>query len=143
MKTQSLFFFALLFANGSFACSCLPQEGDDDQALADAVQQATVVVLATVKKVDTEFADDEQMAMDTTHFSTVKIWKGQPGKTFATRMHTAGNLCGLKFTQAKTYLLYLSGPGQDGFYSTNNCSRTAEQAQAGEDIKRLDSSPSK
>lgn len=121
----------LLLPTAGFACSC----AFDDLPLKEAVKQslsnADSVVLAQAQVIHIKVRTEEEpipfdIELDgvITQFNQVQSWKGSHGKSFHTRINTAGGMCGYSFSEGKTYLLYLYGADDDGYYTTSTCSRT-------------------
>jgi len=136
-----------LISFSAFGCSCAPYSKDPSEAVLEAYSSSTAVVLATaesIEKVKTTNpwgkgeVDSYEYDVEITHFISLRSWKGSHGKNFYTRIITNCCMCGLKFTEEETYLLYLDGPHDNGYYSTSTCSRTVNLERAETDIKILD-----
>ncbi|WP_395376580.1 hypothetical protein [Marinicella sp. W31] len=111
------------------ACSCARQPKYMETAVTRAFNQADAVVFAhTIKKEETSVFDEmnQEYAYDAeiTQFSIIKSWKGALTTEVKTKIITACCMCGMSFSHSGSYLLYLYGPDDDGYYSTSICSRT-------------------
>ncbi|TRW49444.1 hypothetical protein FM042_00845 [Aliidiomarina halalkaliphila] len=137
MNRLVLVVLLMLYLGKAMACSCAFHEGTLEEAVMDAYQGAVVVVLATAERIERlepregdawnqELGAHRRTYHDRqkTHFVTKQTWKGDHGPTFTTDIVTACCLCGYVFREGQTYLLYLYGPNEDGYFSTSTCSRT-------------------
>jgi len=114
----------------------------------DAVEEAYLaydsVVLAKVVSVESGSfplhpeLKELLLSGEITTFALEHAWKGDPAVTFRTRIVTQCCFCGMSFVVGEHYLLYLTGPDDDGFYDTSSCSRSARSADAGDDIAVLE-----
>ena len=72
---------------------------------------------------------------ETTHFKMVTLWKGDVGKYFTTTMVVGKGMCGVSFTEGKTYLLYLYQSALDSkSYATSLCELNQSLDEAEEDM---------
>ncbi|MCW8127517.1 hypothetical protein [Microbulbifer halophilus] len=129
----------MALANGVLACSCAFPEGTLEEKVRSSVESAAAVVLARAESISeaqlpSRFGrpESEGYPGEITHFSEIRSWKGSHGKQFYTRITTACCMCGRSFDEGDTYLLYLYGPDDEGFYSTSICSRTSAQSRVEE-----------
>ncbi|WP_194755957.1 hypothetical protein [Aliidiomarina indica] len=123
MKYLIFIVFVVLYSGKAVACSCAFHDGTLEEAVMDSYHGAAAVVLATAERVE-QFNRRENNERQKTHFVTKQTWKGDHGPRFKTDIVTACCLCGYAFSEGQTYLLYLYGPNEDGYFSTNICSRT-------------------
>lgn len=72
-----------------------------------------------------------------TTFKVIKSWKGKAKNIFRTKIIIECCVCGISFMIGKDYLLYLSKPDSDEYYSTSSCSRSRLLEQARDDEKIL------
>lgn len=126
----------MMLARGALACSCAFPQGTLEEKVRSSFESAASVVLAraeSVSEVRLPFGVDgresDRLPGETTHFSEIRSWKGSHGKQFYTSIVTACCMCGKSFQQGATYLLYLYGPDNEGFYRASTCSRTSEQSR--------------
>lgn len=137
MKYLVFIVFVLLYSGKVLACSCAFHEGTLEENVLDSYRGAAAVVLATAERVERAYSPEaaarndipgrqERLSSDRqiTHFVTKQTWKGDHGPQFTTDIVTACCLCGYAFREGQTYLLYLYGPNEDGYFSTSTCSRT-------------------
>lgn len=68
----------------------------------------------------------------------IEKWKGDAEAVVVIKVTTECCLCGYRFEQGETYLVYANGPYEDGYYSTTSCTRTRLFDQSDADIKELD-----
>lgn len=152
MRILPLFICAciLFTATKAFACSCMYSDGPLADQVKSAFLDAPSVVLARAETVEgldpyhfAETTEDgekqivEYFATEITEFVALQSWKGEHGKRFYTKIQVNCCLCGYSFQEGVTYLLYLYGPTEDGYYSTSFCTRTqqvSEQTQQEIDI---------
>lgn len=128
MKICLLFFlvslFSLPFAPTSFACSCLPH-GTPSQEL----EKSDAVFSGEVLNVKTD---------NSTLQAKIRVkeaWKGMDSKEVTVHTSIDSASCGVNFETGKEYIIYAYQ--EEGKYTTYLCSRTAELAHAGEDLKEL------
>ena len=143
-----IFLLFYVVSMSAFSCSCAVREGSTEELVKLSLDEASSVVLATVEGIEQKdygmpegpIAPGSNFGrIDLTHFSEVKSWKGDHAKHFYTRIEVSCCMCGYVFEVGKTYLLYLHGPDNEGYYVTGICSRTAHESDALDDIKVLDS----
>jgi len=129
----------LLYSAKAFSCSCVPQPENQRKGVEDALGYSSSVVLALATSVTRVPPEDKHYdpKKDITEFSEIESWKGVHGKKFYTKIVTVCCMCGFRFEQGETYLLYLGGPDAEGFYTTSTCSRTKKLASAKADVQIL------
>ncbi len=128
------------------ACSCMFEDLPLEESVGKSLSGASSVVLAKaiyVEENETRVPSDEPIAPgtdlggDITQFEEIQSWKGVHGKSFHTKINTMCCMCGYSFREGESYLLYLSGPDEEGYYSTSTCSRTRPRYGADEEIEVL------
>jgi len=139
MKFSLLFIFFQLVSTASLACSCVPYKADDIKHINQSYAEASSVVIAKV--VGIENLNPEETIMyneergrfkktiyhtQRTSFITEKSWKGNHGSEFYTDITVSCCACGFRFEVGQSYLLYLDGPDNKGFYSTSSCHRSSK-----------------
>lgn len=138
MKHAIALLLLLAGASNAIACSCFNDASTLEEAVTNAFDNATAVVLATAEQVEnlepftarawSEGGKHEQKTyynLQRTQFVALQSWKGEHGKRFFTDIVIACCMCGYTFEQGQTYLLYLHGPDNNGYYRTSSCSRTS------------------
>jgi len=144
MKKCLSWVLLLLFSHPSWACSCANSELDFEQQVQQAYKQAGVVVLAKAERVTDFVPDPDKQGFrfrerQTTQFVSLKSWKGNFPARFSTQIETTCCVCGYRFKAGTKYLLYLSGPDEQGAFQTNTCSRTKVADEfARDEIQLLD-----
>jgi hypothetical protein len=136
---------ALAFSSTlSLACSCVHPPEDINAAVSEAYYQADSVVFAEATAIKPEWmlmsagcTDIFMVPGEVTEFAVLKSWKGSNTSPIHTRIITETSACGRSFEKGKRYLLYLSGPDDQGYYETNWCSRTTEALNGSKDINVL------
>lgn len=136
----------MVLARGALACSCAFPEGTLEEKVRGSFETAAAVVLARAESISeaqlpSPFGGTDSLRLpgEITHFSEIRSWKGSHGKQFYTRIVTACCMCGKSFSEGDTYLLYLYGPDDEGFYGASTCSRTSEQSRIEEgELEALD-----
>ena len=124
----------MLTASAVHPCSCTTPSLKEALAAANAVFVGKVVLLEVAE--EKEFFDEIRITI-----ATLKVVKGEvaPTTVFYADNFCCGS-CGFNpFEIAKTYLIFAQALGKD--YSSGACSRTAEIALAGEDLKALGIDP--
>ncbi len=136
----------LLLPSTGIACSCIFEDLPLEESVSQSLSRVSSVVLAEaihVKENEVRIPSDEPIAPgtdlggDITQFEEIQTWKGVHGKSFHTKINTTCCMCGYSFKEGEAYLLYLSGPDEEGYYSTNSCSRTRPRYGAEEEIDVL------
>ncbi len=124
----------MLAASAAHPCSCSTPSLQDALAAADAVFVGKVIRLEVAE--EKEFFDELRITIE-----TVTSVKGEVAST--TKFYADNFCCGScdsnPFEIAKTYLIFARALGED--YASGACSRTAEIALAGEDLKALGIDP--
>ena len=146
MLFPNRFFVGLLFLLGiqypAFACSCAPGPEGHEEAVREAYNHASSVVLAIaeeIENIDRSRSKNSRVREDEiTRFVAIQSWKGSHDNTFYTKISLRCCACGMAFEVGKIYLLYLHGP-YDEFYKTGICSRSRDELRAAEDIQILNS----
>ncbi|WP_462156602.1 hypothetical protein [Pseudoalteromonas sp. GB56] len=117
----------------TFACSCR------DVTVQEATEYADAVVIATAVNIEHVLSPNERFDPQTkkTFFTVLEVFKGQEMSELQTQIDTVCCICGMSFTQGETYLLYLQGPDQEGFYHASTCSRSRGIKYAQEDLQIL------
>jgi len=110
-----------LFSTSTYACKCSPAKPIEEE-LPRWVQQDSdkLLVLATVTKVE------EQNDKNETHITTFEITENFSqfdGDSFQTKIKTVCCVCGIKFTEGESYLVY-ANKKDDKYFVTSSCSRT-------------------
>lgn len=129
MKTFVAWILLLLFSQPAWACSCASSDLSFEQQVQQAYQQAKVVVLAKAERVRDLVPDPQEEGFrfrekQVTQFVSLKNWKGLSPGRFRTEIETTCCVCGYRFKAGTKYLLYLSGPNEQGAFQTSICSRT-------------------
>ncbi len=80
--------------------------------------------------------DESGSKYEITRFAVRKSWKGQLAGEIQTRIIVECCLCGAQFEDDREYLLFLTGPDIEGFFSTNICAlnRRAEDSQEEQEV---------
>ncbi len=124
----------MLAASAAHPCACSTPSLQDALAAADAVFVGKVIRLEVAE--EKEFFDEIRITIE-----TVTNVKGEVPST--TNFYADNFCCGScdfnPFEVAKTYLIFARALGED--YASGACSRTAEIALAGEDLKALGIDP--
>ncbi|PIC62697.1 hypothetical protein CSV79_15735 [Sporosarcina sp. P13] len=109
------------------ACSCVIAPPADV-----ALSEATAVFSGEVVEVKKSNRDDGK----TIHFNVREIWKGIDSPTISVFTGNDSASCGIDFTVGKEYLVYAHTMESNGksILSTTLCDRTAELANAADDI---------
>lgn len=129
----------LLLAQGTAqACSCVHPSDDLEEDIRWAFDDADAVVVAKAVGVERlpQGPDDEfDLEIEITELNAAVSFKGNPPAVLRTKVVTVCCVCGYSFTEGETYLLFLYEE-EDGFYSTNICTRNMpfENARAAVDI---------
>jgi len=135
MKNIILILF-LWIPLGAFACSCKrpPPNEEFTVTIKKAYDGASAVVVAKAKMSEMTERDYE-----ITEFLAIRSWKGKFGDYFRTKVNMACCVCGISFVPGETYLLYLNGPDENGYYDTHMCMRTThfKSDRARQDIQFL------
>lgn len=128
MKKIALLLLLMTVTGSAVACKCLSPKGPMEDDVKTSFNNASSVVLATAEQVeDIEPLSTGQYMSQRTKFTAVESWKGSHGKEFFTEIVTVCCKCGYHFQAGINYLLYLSGPDQNGNYNTSTCSRTKRE----------------
>jgi hypothetical protein len=131
-------FIVLIFSSDSvFSCSCYFQEGSLEENVASSLLSASAVVWAKAESTENIEPYEERVWSENngerkntlyrkqrTHFSVIESWKGMHEERFITEIEVVCCVCGYRFKDGEEYLLYLSGPNDDGYYHASSCSRT-------------------
>lgn len=129
-RWASLVLAAMLSASAAHPCTCSTPSLTDALAAADAVFVGKVVLLEVAE--EKEFFDEIRITI-----ATLKVVKGDVAST--TVFYADNFCCGScnfnPFEISKTYLIFAQALGSA--YASGACSRTAEVALAGEDLKGL------
>ncbi len=116
----SIFFILSFYINTAFSCSCAGYSDDLELEVYRGYVSSSAVVLA--KAINIERNEEDEI--EVTKFITVKAWKGISEQHFYTKIYTICCACGVSFTKGKEYLLYLSGPNDEGYFRSSMCTRT-------------------
>ncbi|RUO38589.1 hypothetical protein CWE13_02790 [Aliidiomarina shirensis] len=146
MNRYLLILFGFFMPSVGLACSCYFDNLPLEESVNRSFNDASAVVLAKVLSIETyggKSASDEgyisrsDIEIEITQFRTLQSWKGEHGETFKTRINTACCMCGYAFSSGASYLLYLYGPDDEGYYAASTCSRTTRATNADEEIEVL------
>ncbi len=144
-----LFVAAMLLSAQSIACTCAPLGVDPESTVNEAYERYPLIFLGetvSVEYLDIDenilYIDDENVEeyeidsgailkfalphgdpeYQITVFDVKDIWKGPLQSTFTTKVSIACCICGIEFAANQTYLVYASGPDEEGYYYTSACS---------------------
>lgn len=118
-----LFLCAAMNSSLAIGCSCISGTLGARDALAEMLQEADAVTLATATEVTPTkiLSSSQHPDGEVTQFKSAKIWKGKPGDTFRTKIITSCCMCGVSFQAGETYLLFLYRGDEANYYRTNSC----------------------
>ena len=107
----------ILASNVASACDCRGYSGDIDLDVKQAFVEASSAVVARVESIE-----QAGVGYEINRFTEIKSWKGT--HRFRISTLSGGSNCRAWFELGRTYLLYLLGPDDRGFYTTDICSRS-------------------
>lgn len=146
MLRRVLILWVFLLPVDGLACSCAFEKLPLQEAVKQSLSRSDSVVLAkviSIEKYSVELLSGESippdapLSSDITQFEVIQSWKGNHNTLFHTRINTACCMCGYVFSEGETYLLYLYGPDEYGYYSTSTCSRSKPLKQENKEIAVL------
>lgn len=117
----------LLLPIGAWACSCVEVTDDLSYEMRNAFENSDAVVVAKALSITVlPPPDDHDLDIDPeihiTDLNAIISFKGDVPPRFQTKIETVCCVCGFTFAEGETYLLFLYEE-EDGFYSTNICTR--------------------
>lgn len=118
---------AWLLPLGAWACSCVEVTDDLSYEMRNAFENSDAVVVAKALSITVlPPPDDHDLDIDpeihVTDLNAIISFKGDVPPRFQTKIETVCCVCGFTFAEGETYLLFLYEE-EDGFYSTNICTR--------------------
>ncbi len=130
MKHGLLLIVLLMNSSKVLACICIRGGETLEERVMHHYDSTSDVVLAKAEKVANMgrvFFDSRRKEKykytQRIQFTALKSWKGQHGNRFYTQV----SFCGFKFKQGESYLLYLDGPYEDGYYHAHMFSGTKKE----------------
>jgi hypothetical protein len=131
--------FMSLYGSGALACSC-GDIGDDRAAVAEAMEKADLVFIGRIESQEKFTLDEDDMKHDyeRTQFYVVQSWKGEKATRVYVESMVTCCMCGIRFPETGSFLVYAYGPKPNGYYTTSVCSRTKPLADANDEIAMLD-----
>jgi hypothetical protein len=128
-----------MYSSAALACSCA-SGGDEPADIAKARQEADLVFVGRIESKERFSVDEEDMKLDyeRTQFYIVQSWKGEKAIRVYVQSTVTCCLCGFRFPEKGSFLVYAFGPDQNGYYSTSICVRTKPLEEATEEIAMLD-----
>lgn len=125
MKKLLFACLAWLLPLGAWACSCVDITDDLSYEMRNAFENSDAVVVAKALSI-TVLPPENNLDIDPeihiTDLNAIISFKGDVPPRFQTKIETVCCVCGFTFAEGETYLLFLYEE-EDGYYSTNICTR--------------------
>lgn len=120
---------AAAYVPPTWACSCMPPPAPlEAKAQMDGVFSGTVLSVEGLEPGEMGIPVEVTLDVHT-------IWKGDPGAKVVVRTANNSAACGFNFEEGQQYLVYAHQ--EDGEWTTNLCTRTAELSRASADLDAL------